>query len=96
MIKWSASREDLETMNKIAARAVELAKKLGVPYKRIDALMDVNAAHANGCPLRLADLLAADDGNFGHDVFGIRRNLDRETGKLGGHFSPRYAVRKGA
>lgn len=55
--------------------------------------MDITACHANGNPLRLAELLKADDGNFGHDVFGIRRFIDRTTGRLMGHFRPRYSVR---
>lgn len=53
--------------------------------------MDVEAAHSNGCPLNLEELLATDDGTFGHDVFGIRRFIDRETGKVGGCFLPRLA-----
>jgi len=32
-----------------------------------------------------------DDFNFAHDVFGIRRNIDRSTGKITGTFWPRYA-----
>ena len=61
-------------------------------YKHMDAMMDIEACHSNGCPLRLNELLATDDGNFGHDVFGIRRHLDRETGKLGGCFLPRFSA----
>ncbi len=41
-------------------------------------------------PLRLADLLAADDFNFAHDVFGIMRHIDRRTGRLDNHFVPRF------
>ena len=96
MIKWNASREDIETMSKIATRAVELATETGIEYKKVDALMDINAVHSNGCPLHLNDLLAADDFNFSHDVFGIRRHLDRRTGKLQDFFLPRYANLKEA
>jgi hypothetical protein len=53
--------------------------------------MDITACHLNGCPLRLGELLGADDANFAHDVFGIRRHLNRETGKLEDCFCPRYA-----
>lgn len=76
----------------IAKRAVDLANNLAVPYHRLDAQMDVTACHANGCPLDLKGLLEADDTNFVHDVFGIRRHLDRETGKLLDCFVPRYAI----
>jgi len=58
----------------------------------MDADMDVTACHANGNKLDLAGLLAADDFNFSHDVFGIYRHIDRDTGKLGNCFRPRYSA----
>lgn len=54
--------------------------------------MDIIATHANGCPLRLLGLLEADAFNFTHDVCGIRRHLNRNTGKLENCFVPRYAM----
>ena len=54
--------------------------------------MDLTTCHANGCPLRLGELLIADDFNFAHDVFGIRRHLNRETGKLENCFLPRFSA----
>lgn len=79
---------------KIAKRASELFGQLGKPahYAVLDAEMDLAACVANGCPLRLADLLKADDANFAHDTFGIRANLNRDTGRLENCFSPRYSV----
>jgi hypothetical protein len=56
--------------------------------------MDISACHSNGCPLRLADLLAAKNFDFMHDVAGIHNNIDRETGKLKGNFLPRYHKRE--
>lgn len=61
--------------------------------------MDLAAVHANGCPLDLEKLLAADDFNFAHDVFGIYRHLDRDGksptgGKLLDLFLPRTARRQ--
>jgi len=53
--------------------------------------MDITATHVNGCPLRLADLAVAGQNNFGHDLLGISRYLNRETGQLGGHFHPRFS-----
>lgn len=47
---------------------------------------------ADGCPLKLEALAKADEANFAHDVFGIRRHIDRETGKLGDCFLPRFAA----
>lgn len=40
----------------------------------------------------LAQRLAADDFNFWHDINGIQRNLDRQTGRLQNRFLPRCHV----
>ncbi len=87
------SKAEAITISKIAHRAVAMAASAGIRYELMDANMDVTACHVNGNPLRLDDLLAADEANFNHDVFGIRRHIDRETGKLNDCFSPRYSVR---
>lgn len=87
-IQWTATRTEMALIARIAARATKLAK--GYEYQT--ALMDLEACHCNGCPLALELLLEADDGNLMHDVFGIRRHIDRETGKLGDCFSPRYSA----
>lgn len=83
--------EEFKTIAEIADRAFKLAVELGDLYPLMDAEMDITATHANGCPLDLCELLAADDANFGHDVFGIRHFIDRGTGKLDECFLPRYA-----
>jgi hypothetical protein len=85
------SKDDIRTISKIAQRAVTLAAAHGVDYAQIDAMIDIEAAHTEH-PLRLAELLAADVGNFSHDVFGIRRHLNRETRKLEDCFLPRFSV----
>jgi hypothetical protein len=90
-ISFSVSHSDAPIIRAIADRAVWLARKNGVRYRRMDACMDITACHANDVPLRLAELLAADDFNFAHDIFGILQHLDRRTGKLGGCFLPRFA-----
>ena len=91
MLNWNSTKEDSQTITKIAERANAMANKPGGKYPMLDASMDIAACHLNGCPLRLKDLLAADDGNFAHDVFGIRQYIDRNTGKLQGCFDPRYS-----
>jgi hypothetical protein len=94
MISFKVTADEAKLIGKIAARAVKLAQSVGVQYEFLEADMDLSACHANGNPLRLADLLAADDANFGHDVFGIRRYIDRKTGKLTDCFSPRFSQRQ--
>ena len=91
------SKANMDLIFKIRDRAVDKCKQLDREMsdeERRELLMDLCAAHASN-PLRLEELLNADDANFTHDVFGIRRHMDRDTGKLGGCFSPRFSVRNG-
>ena len=74
----------------ITTRAVALAKKAGYEMDYQTMEMDISACHISN-PLRLADLLAGDDSNFGHDVLGIRKYINRETGELTDCFSPRFS-----
>lgn len=96
-MKFTANKEQRVLIHEIAARAVKLALNLGAGdgVRLIDVMMDIEACISNGCPLRLDDLLAAGDTDFAHDVFGIRRHLNRETGKLENCFSPRFSQRVG-
>lgn len=91
-VSFAVTPADAAIIAAIVDRAIPLAKEAGIKVKRMDLIMDLEAVHANGNPLRLADLLAADPGNFGHDVWGIRRYLDRETGQLTSCFLPRFSV----
>ena len=90
-VRFDVNREDAVIIEMIVDRAVEAAKGAGWKYDALDARMDITACHRNGTPLKLAELLAADDFNFSHDVFGIRRNLGRTTGNLLNNFYPRFA-----
>ena len=91
-MEFTARKEDIRTIHGIAKRAVELAYTYGKEIDLLTMHMDIDACHSNGNPLRLGDLLAADDGNFGHDVFGIRGHMNRDTGQLESCFSPRYSA----
>ena len=81
------SKEEREIVISIVYRATQL----GIYDDDIDADMDISAVHAT-CPLRLADLLAADNFNFSHDMRGIQHHLNRKTGKLENFFLPRFAA----
>lgn len=91
MIKWTFTKAEHKLADRIAARAQRLANERGFQYEIEDASMDVLAVHCNDVPLRLSELLEADDFNFAHDMFGIRIKLDRTTGKLKDGFVPRYS-----
>lgn len=92
MVKFEATLAELKIIRKIVKRAQKLYKKHGgVPYDTLDAEMDLNATHSNGCPLDFEKLLKFDDFNFAHDIGGIRNCISRKTGKLTKCFVPRSA-----
>ena len=96
MISFVVSRYDGELLRRIALRATFLAGRHHIDYDIQAASLDFTAVHANGTPLRLDDLLNFDDFDFLHDMCGIRRHLNRETGQLDGCFVPRSAQRDDA
>ena len=91
-VSFEVSKGEFRKLSKLADRAVTMAHDYGIEYDKQWAQMDLTAAHANGCPLDLDKLALADDFNFAHDVFGIRRHLDRDTGQLLNCFLPRCAA----
>ncbi len=93
MIRFDAPVGDSRKIAQIADRA--LRKRLGISYTKTDIMMDLTACHLNGCELDLEQLLASGDGDFAHDVFGIRRFLDRTRGTLTECFLPRCAKPEG-
>lgn len=78
-------------LRKIHQRAAKLA---GFDIDWMSFCMDMGAANGvNGnLPIDVAGLLAADDFNFAHDVFGIMRHINRETGAIDGFFVPRFTA----
>jgi len=91
-VRFDVTKEDVLLIGEIADRAEGVYERQGVPLNRIPFMMDVTAVHQNGCPLNLKGLLAADAFDFSHDIAGIVRHIDRETGELAGGFLPRYAA----
>lgn len=89
------SKAERKAAKHIARRAVRMFQRFDVPYRRRDIEMDLSAVHAK-TPLRLAELAAADDFNFAHDLGGIRANINRNTGELENCFMPRFAFPAGA
>lgn len=91
-IKFATGAHESAVIRKIAYRAISLAREHRSRLDLIGITMDISATHANGCPLRLDSLLEAGDFDFMHDVYGINRHLDRQTGRLSDLFRPRFAV----
>lgn len=94
MISFHVDIQTARLISKVAARTTAHAEQIGFEYDKETAEMDLTAAHANGCPIDFVALLDSDASNFGHDVFGIRSNLDRTTGELRNCFVPRSALRE--
>jgi len=87
MLNWKASREEHALILEIVKRAAQAWPDVN----RMELNMDITAAHLNGCPLRLQELLEAEEFDFRHDVAGINRHINRQTGKLEDCFLPRYS-----
>ena len=85
----TVTKKDFELQIAIAKRAVDLGLNLHKDF--ISLCMDIETAH-NIEPLRLQELLEADNGNFTHDVIGIQQNLDRQTKTMKDFFVPRYTA----
>jgi hypothetical protein len=93
-VSFKITKADAALARVIARRARELYLAHKVDRDLTDIIMDLTATSANGCPMDFERLAVADNFNLMHDVGGIARHLDRETGKLGNHFSPRFRQRK--
>lgn len=76
----NATPAELRIIGLIVYRAVSM--EIYKSHERTMCRRDLDAVHSNGCPLRLADLLATDGFTFAHDLCGIKAHLDRYTGKL--------------
>jgi hypothetical protein len=90
--KFTTTKEECDLIEKIASAAMHA----GVKRSKCDLYLDLECAH-NDTPLRLQEMLDAASGDdamkfsFLHDVYGIVNCLDRQTGKLGNCFVPRFA-----
>lgn len=66
------------------------AKVTGEALRTLE--LDIKATHLNGTPLKLKQLAEAPPSDFYHDISGIQRHINRETGKLDPKFSPRHSA----
>jgi len=88
MIDWNrTTREETDAIRRIVKAARKIDENLDV----LSATMDLEACHTHGCPLALQRMEAAQPPDLMHDIYGIQRHIDRETGKLCDCFLPRFA-----
>lgn len=84
------TKKQQKLVNQITDRAHNLFKDQGMIRSKMDIEMDISATHEN-CELNLKQLKDFDDNNFTHDILGICKNLNRNTGELENCFLPRCA-----
>ena len=90
-LDMQAPAREAELIRKIAWRWHRSRQRAG--GGRIGLEMDLTACHLNGSRLDLEALLAAPPHVFARDIAGIRRYLDRSTGRLTSEiFRPRSAA----
>ena len=88
------SRYESALVGRIVDRVMDLCDDRDHPLRnteRTNLEMCLYAVHLD-TPLELHRLLEAPAQDLFHDVFGISRHLNRETGKLDNCFLPRYAL----
>lgn len=97
VIDWKLGDDERALVERIAARAAALGRRLGLLADNLETQfqMGVTCVHNSVCRLRLGEMADADDGDFGHDVLGIRRHLDRKHVELRDCFVPRFAAPEG-
>lgn len=88
IVRFSGTEEEHRLVIRIAKRYRSIVR--GSVEGIQEVVMDLMATHCNGNPLDLQGLLDANDMDLTHDIGGIRRHLDRSTGKLVDFFVPRY------
>lgn len=85
------TRTQIELISQIANRAMALFEKHGISEDKLSVMMDIEYVNEVN-PLRLNELLLAPEGDFSHDMFGIREHFDRQNKRLLNCFAPRYSL----
>ncbi|MCP1245388.1 hypothetical protein NKW54_05460 [Acetobacter cerevisiae] len=97
-VKFKATPAELRIIKRIGRRAAVLMRRHGSSQNygaiRLSVIISLVVTHSNGCPLDLERMVKADDFNLLHDVDGINRYLNTETGRLTQCFLPRFAKRE--
>jgi len=79
---------------KIAQRATKIAKTAGWDYNMLDIIHDLNRVHKKCMALDFSTLFNSSDNIFIHDIFGIRKNLNRKFNRLDNQFIPHCTSKK--
>ena len=85
-INFNTTKEEDRLIGLIVKRAISSFDDIS---DSVSLKMDLAATHCNGTPLDFERLLAFDNFNFAHDIYGILNNLNRNDGKIKNYFLPR-------
>ena len=88
---FKIGQDDFNHVETILQRYERLAGPLR--QERCGVMMDLIACHTGPCALDFAAMAEGRDLDLAHDVAGIYRHFNRETGNLDDCFSPRFAKR---
>jgi len=81
-----------ELHGKIAQRYEQACAEAGLtPDARLKTCMDLEKMAEIFPGFRFKEMLNSPAREFNHDIFGIKNNLNRTTGKMENEFLPRYA-----
>lgn len=84
------TEEERLPFRQVLERALSLFKHISVWKEPMTLELDLLAAHAQ-VPMDFQVLAEFPDSDFNHDILGIHKHIDRETGKLRDCFVPRCA-----
>lgn len=76
----------------LVTRVAMRAEREGLTDNVLSTRMDLTAVTTGDAPLDLKKMLTVEASTLAHDIYGIRDNLNRETGRLENHFMPRCAL----
>jgi hypothetical protein len=88
-IEFTIDKGTIDLITKVVNRAGKMG--FHAEYPKRGMVLDLSTCNANGCPLDFEKLLSFPDFDFSHDISGIGRHINRETGKLEHCFLPRCA-----
>ena len=92
MISFKLKKATQILIERVASRAKDCGEVMNMDLDAKTIQMDLTACHKYGCKLDLEKMLMTRGVDLLHDVMGINRHLDRDTGNLTNNFHPRCAA----
>jgi len=88
-IRFDVSDKEFDLIDRVLDRCE--AEDITLPCDRMEHAMDLSACISNGCPLDLERMLEwPNKFDLAHDIWGVNRHIDHNTGQLRDCFLPRF------